>query len=102
MRNFAKVKPQFWIGETGRNIRSRGQDHITVALYLMSCPSPTMIGLYYLPVTTLALETGFDSRLWRSSSDRRRSSRGGENSGYRRRKLRAARDSQPSSSGPTW
>lgn len=61
MRNYARVRPQFWIGETGRNIRNRGQDHITVALYLMTCPSSTMIGLYYLPVTTLALETGFDS-----------------------------------------
>jgi len=50
MRDFAKVCGQFWIGETGRKLRAAGRDAQTVALYLITCPSANMLGLYYLPL----------------------------------------------------
>lgn len=58
MREYARVAPQFWTGDTGRQIRALGPDAQRVALYLMTCPSSNMIGLYYLPVPTLAHEVG--------------------------------------------
>jgi hypothetical protein len=56
MRRYAKVAPQFWTGTTGRAIRAAGRDVQLVALYLISCPSANMIGLYYLPLPTLCHE----------------------------------------------
>lgn len=58
MRGYARVAPQFWTGDTGREIRAAGADTQRVALYLMTCPSSNMIGLYYLPLPTLAHEVG--------------------------------------------
>ncbi len=58
MRDFAKVAPQFWTGRTGRLIRVAGRDAQVVALYLITCPSANMIGLYYLPIPTLCHEVG--------------------------------------------
>ncbi len=58
MRNYAKIEPSFWIGETGRWIRAQGKECLIVAFYLMTCPNASMIGLYYLPIVTLAHETG--------------------------------------------
>jgi hypothetical protein len=57
-RTYAKVSPQFWTGDTGRQIRELGREAQVVALYLLTCPGANMIGLYYLPVPTLAHETG--------------------------------------------
>lgn len=58
MREYAKVSPQFWTGDTGREIRVAGRDALLVACYLMTCPSANAIGLYYLPIPTLSHETG--------------------------------------------
>ena len=58
MRDYGKVSPQFWTGATGRKIRALGANVQVVALYLMTCPSSSMIGLYYLPLPMLAHETG--------------------------------------------
>lgn len=58
MRDYGKVSPQFWTGTTGRKIRALGANAQVVALYLMTCPASSMIGLYYLPLPTLAHETG--------------------------------------------
>ena len=58
MRDYAKVSPQFWIGSTGRRIRKGGQEAQIVAMYLLTCPSSSMIGMYYLPVATIAHDTG--------------------------------------------
>lgn len=58
MRDYGKVSPNFWIGDTGRRIRDAGRDCQVVALYLLTCPSSNMIGLYYLPLATLQHETG--------------------------------------------
>lgn len=58
MRDYGKVSPQFWIGETGKKLRKAGADAQVVSLYLMTCPHANMIGMYYLPVMYLAHETG--------------------------------------------
>jgi hypothetical protein len=50
MRDYAKVAPTFWNGETGKKIRELGRDAQVVALYLITCPSSNWIGLYYLPL----------------------------------------------------
>jgi uncharacterized phage protein (TIGR02220 family) len=61
MREFAKVSPQFWIGETGKQIKSLGIETQLIALYLLTCPHANMIGVYYLPVTFISHETGIPS-----------------------------------------
>lgn len=58
MRHYGKVLPTFWIGDTGKAIRKKGVDAQLVALYLLTSPHSTMLGLYYLPICTLAHETG--------------------------------------------
>lgn len=58
MRDYATVSPQFWLGKTGRELRSAGAQAQVVAFYLMTSPHANMLGLYYLPVLYLAHETG--------------------------------------------
>jgi hypothetical protein len=58
MREYGKVSPRFWTGETGKKIRAMGCDAQLIALYLLTCPNATMTGLYYLPMPTLVHETG--------------------------------------------
>lgn len=47
MRSYGIVKPAFWNGETGRQIRAVGADAQLVALYLMTNPHANAIGMYY-------------------------------------------------------
>lgn len=58
MRDYGKVGPQFWIGDTGKKLRSAGKDAQIVGLYLMTGPHSNMLGLYYLPMIYIAHETG--------------------------------------------
>jgi hypothetical protein len=61
MRNYSVIAPSFWTGGNGGSppaIRALGPDVQVVALYAISCPSSTMIGLYYIPLPTLCHETG--------------------------------------------
>ena len=58
-REYSIVKHTFWTGETGRKLREQGTDSLVVALYLTTCQSASMIGLYYLPIPLLCHETGF-------------------------------------------
>lgn len=58
MRDYAKVSPKFWTGETGQELARRGSEALVVALYLMTSPHSNMLGLYYQPVLYLAEETG--------------------------------------------
>jgi hypothetical protein len=58
MRGYAKISPQFWIGDTGRNLRAAGQEAMLVALYLLTNPHANMLGLYYLPKLSIEHETG--------------------------------------------
>ena len=58
MRDYAKISPKFWTGETGSALASRGSEALVVALYLMTSPHSNMLGLYYQPILYIAEETG--------------------------------------------
>jgi hypothetical protein len=58
MRDYAKVAPQFWIGQTGKTLRKAGAEAQVVAMYLLTSPHANMLGLYYLPTVYLIHETG--------------------------------------------
>lgn len=57
MRDYGKVSPQFWIGETGKQLRGDANAQL-LALYLMTCPHSTMTGVFHCPVLYMAHETG--------------------------------------------
>lgn len=50
MRDYAKISPKFWIGETGREMRELGLPARALAFYLMTSPHSNMLGIYYLPI----------------------------------------------------
>ena len=58
MRDYAKVRPSFWLRGTGKALRGNTEAQL-LALYLFTCPSSNMIGLYYLPLPTVAHELGW-------------------------------------------
>lgn len=60
-REYGKVSPSFWTGETGRRLRELGRDAQLVALYLITGPTANMIGLYHLALPTLCHYTGLSS-----------------------------------------
>lgn len=57
MRDYGKVSPQFWIGETGKLLRGDANAQV-LALYLMTCPHSTMTGVFHCPILYMAHETG--------------------------------------------
>lgn len=59
LRPYAKFSPTYWTGPTGKKVKARGRDAQVLACYLFTCPSSTMMGLYYLPLPTLCHEAGF-------------------------------------------
>src|ERR1700683_2607553 len=61
MLKYAKISPQLWIGDTGRQLREAGSEALLVALYLLSNPHANMLGLYHLPTSLIAHETGLAS-----------------------------------------
>jgi hypothetical protein len=58
VRDYSKVSPQFWIGQTGRKLRKQGVECQLVSLYLMTCPHANMLGLFYLPKIFISHECG--------------------------------------------
>lgn len=62
MRDYGKVSPQFWIGATGKELRSAGMEAQIVAMYLMTSPHANMLGLYYMPKLYIAHETGLGEK----------------------------------------
>jgi len=62
MRSYSRVSPQFWTGVTGRALREAGRDVQIVALYLVTCPSGSMSGVFYLPLPTLCYEVGISRK----------------------------------------
>jgi DNA-binding transcriptional regulator YdaS (Cro superfamily) len=58
MREYSKISPQFWVGNTGRAIRKMGLSTQLMALYLMTSPHATMLGIYYAPIAYIAHDTG--------------------------------------------
>jgi hypothetical protein len=75
MRDYSKVSPLFWTGDTGRALRKSGRDAQVVALYLLTGPNANMIGLYELPLPLLAHHTGMTFE--GASKGLRRASEGG-------------------------
>lgn len=57
MRDFAKLAPTFWTRGSGKKLRGNPEAQV-LAMYLVTCPSANMIGVYYVPFVTLAHETG--------------------------------------------
>ena len=57
MRDYSRVTPQIWIGETGKALRGNIEAQL-VALYLITSPLANMLGLYYLPMAFLIHESG--------------------------------------------
>lgn len=58
MRDYSKISPKFWVGNTGRQIRKLGVETQLVAMYLLTNPHCNMIGIYYLPIVYISHETG--------------------------------------------
>ena len=56
-RDYAKITPSFWTGETGRRLRGDSEAQL-IALYLVTCPHANMIGIFYMPLPLLCHETG--------------------------------------------
>ena len=50
MRQFVKISPTFWVGQTGKDLRKAGPAVQLVALYLISNPHVNYIGVYRLPL----------------------------------------------------
>ena len=60
MRDYGKVSPKFWIGKSGKALRGHPEAQI-VALYLMTCPTSDMTGVFNCPLMYIAHETGLGS-----------------------------------------
>lgn len=58
MRDYAKVEPKMWHGQTLKNLRRKGPEALVVGFYLMTSPSSNMLGLYSQPILYMAHETG--------------------------------------------
>jgi hypothetical protein len=58
VRDYAKVCPKFWTGQTCKDVRARGSEGALVALYLMTSPMSNMLGLFNQPLLYMAHETG--------------------------------------------
>lgn len=57
MRDYGSVSPAFWLGKTGRELRGDPEAQV-LALYLMTGPHATAIGVFHCPVLYMAHETG--------------------------------------------
>lgn len=58
MREYSKVSPQFWTGDTGMKLRDLGESAQFLALYLITGPNAGVLGLYNLPLPLLCHHTG--------------------------------------------
>jgi hypothetical protein len=57
MREYAKISPRRWTGNTGRALRGHLEAQLVVD-YLVTCQHANMLGVYYLPIAYLAVDTG--------------------------------------------
>lgn len=60
MRAYAQIVPTFWTRGSGKRLRDDREARL-LALYFMTCPSSSMLGIFYLPLTTIIHETGFSA-----------------------------------------
>jgi hypothetical protein len=66
MRTTAAIKPRFWSSGSGRKLRGN-QPAQVLAVYLMSSPHSTMIGLYYESFVSILHETGLTEEQFRAA-----------------------------------
>lgn len=57
MRTQVTLIPTFWTRGSGKKLRGNPNAQV-LALYLMSAPASTYVGIYYLPFLTIVNETG--------------------------------------------
>lgn len=57
MRDYAKVEPKMWHGQTMKALR-KCPEGVIVGMYLMTSPQSNMLGLFSQPVLYMAHETG--------------------------------------------
>lgn len=57
VRSYASISPMFWTRGSGKRLRGDAVAQV-VALYLMSAPATTMVGIFHLALPTLCHETG--------------------------------------------
>ncbi len=57
-RRYGMILTTFYTGPTGVKIRRAGERPQHVALYACTSPSTSMLGFFYLPVSTIAHDTG--------------------------------------------
>jgi len=58
MRKYATLAPSFWTGTTGQALAREGPLVQLLALYLVTNPHATMLGLYYVPRPYIVHDTG--------------------------------------------
>lgn len=56
-RDYATIRSSFWNGGTGKELRGDSEAQI-VALYLLTCDSSCMSGIYKIALSTVSKETG--------------------------------------------
>jgi len=60
MRNYATLSPLFWTSGTGKRLREN-KDAQIIALYLMSAPATTMVGIFPMAIPTICHQTGLSA-----------------------------------------
>jgi hypothetical protein len=60
VRNYASISPLFWTKGSGKKLRGHKEGQL-VALYLMSSPATSMVGIFHLSLPTLCHETGLST-----------------------------------------
>ncbi len=55
--DYSKISSQFWLGRTGKKFRGDVEAQV-VALYLLTSPHASMIGIFYCPILYISHETG--------------------------------------------
>ncbi len=59
MREYARICPSFWTGNTGRTIKlMKNRDVTLTAFYLITNTHTHMTGMYYLPIAYIMSDTG--------------------------------------------
>ncbi len=57
-KQFTMFSPNFWVGQTGRDLRAAGPVAMLTAAYLITNPLATYTGIYRLPVIYIANDLG--------------------------------------------
>jgi hypothetical protein len=66
MRTQATIVPTFWTRGSGKKLRGHPNAQV-LALYFMTSPQSTMVGLYYEPLTTILHDTGLTEAQFREA-----------------------------------